>query len=274
MEAPGGYADSGNRRSSGEYSGQQFPPLETGFTLVEPDAKLLAAAAFMALGGLLRGFLGFGGGMAAVPGISLIYGPLGAVAVVLLAEIGAVLQLLPTAIRHADRRMVAPLALACMLTTPFGAWLLINADPTDMRRAIAVTVLGFVAILMLGWRYQRAPSTAVVVGVGAVGGVLSGGAGMGAPPAVLFLLSGPHGHEAVRANIIGYLTIANMTALATIAINGALSTDLLWRAVVLAPPYLIGIWVGGKLFRFSSDAVFRYAALAGVAAVGVAALLL
>jgi hypothetical protein len=241
--------------------------------MVDFDANLLAAAGFMIVGGLLRGFLGFGGSMGAVPGLSLLYGPLGAVSIVLLADIGAVLQLLRTAVRQSEKRIVAPLALASILTTPFGAWLLINIDPQDMRRAIAVTVLCFAAILAVGWRYKRAPSTPVVVGVGAIGGILSGGAGMGAPPAVLFLLSGPHTHSAVRANIIGYLAVANMTALATLALNGALSIEILWRAAILAVPYLGAIWVGGRLFRFATDTLFRYVALSIVALIGAAALL-
>ena len=241
--------------------------------MIEFDTSLLAAAGFMILGGLLRGFLGFGGSMGAVPGLSLIYGPLEAVSVVLLADIGAVLQLLPIAVRLSEKRVVAPLALAAIVTTPLGAWLLINVDPQDMRRAIAITVLCFAVVLMVGWRYQRPPTLPVVLGIGAVGGVLSGGAGMGAPPAILFLLSGPHGHDAVRANIIGYLAIANMTALATIWLNGALSSEILLRAVVLAPPYLAAIWVGGRMFRFASDALFRYAALAVVTLIGLAALI-
>jgi len=241
--------------------------------MIDFDANLLAAAGFMIVGGLLRGFLGFGGSMGAVPGLSLLYGPLGAVSIVLLADIGAVLQLLRTAVRQSEKRIVAPLALASILTTPFGAWLLINIDPQDMRRAIAVTVLCFAAILAVGWRYKRAPSTPVVVGVGAIGGILSGGAGMGAPPAVLFLLSGPHTHSAVRANIIGYLAVANMTALATLALNGALSIEILWRAAILAVPYLGAIWVGGRLFRFATDTLFRYVALSIVALIGAAALL-
>ena len=241
--------------------------------MIEFDTSLLAAAGFMILGGLMRGFLGFGGSMGAVPGLSLIYGPLEAVSVVLLADIGAVLQLLPIAVRQSEKRVVAPLALAAIVTTPLGAWLLINVDPQDMRRAIAITVLCFAVVLMVGWRYQRPPTLPVVLGIGAVGGVLSGGAGMGAPPAILFLLSGPHGHDAVRANIIGYLAIANMTALATIWLNGALSSEILLRAVVLAPPYLAAIWVGGRMFRFASDALFRYAALAVVTLIGLAALI-
>ncbi len=241
--------------------------------MVEFDTTLLAAAGFMALGGLLRGFLGFGGSMGAVPGLSLLFGPLGAVSIVLLADIGAVLQLLRTAVRHSEKRVVAPLAIASVATTPLGAWLLINIDPADMRRAIAVTVLSFVVILMTGWRYKRPPTLPVVIGVGTVGGVLSGGAGMGAPPAVLFLLSGPHGHEAVRANIIGYLAVANMTALATLGFNGVLTAEILLRALVLAPPYLLAIWIGGSLFRFASELFFRYAALVVTAIIGVAALI-
>lgn len=241
--------------------------------MIEFDANLLAAAGFMVVGGLLRGFLGFGGSMGAVPGLSLLYGPLAAVSIVLLADIGAVVQLLRTAVRQSEKRIVAPLALASILTTPLGAWLLINIDPQDMRRAIAVTVLCFAAILAAGWRYKRTPSVPVVVSVGAVGGILSGGAGMGAPPAVLFLLSGPHKHAAVRANIIGYLAVANMTALVTLALNGALSTEIIWRAAILAVPYLLAIWVGGRLFRFATDTIFRYAALSIVALIGTAALL-
>ena len=241
--------------------------------MIEFDISLLAAAGLMILGGFLRGFLGFGGSMGAVPGLSLLYGPLAAVSVVLLADIGAVLQLLPTAVRQSEKRSVAPLALAAIVTTPLGAWLLINVDPQDMRRAIAVIVLCFAAVLAVGWRYSRQPALPVVLGVGAVGGILSGGAGMGAPPAILFLLSGSHGHETVRANIIGYLAIANMTALAAIWLNGALSAEILWRAAVLAPPYLAAIWAGGRMFRFATDALFRHAALAIISLIGVAALI-
>jgi len=240
--------------------------------MIDFDVNLLAAASFMLLGGILRGFLGFGGSLGAVPGLSLIYGPLSAVSIVLLAEIGAIIQLLNTAIRQSEKQVVAPLVLASALTTPFGAWLLINLDPGDMRRAISITVLSFVAVLMLGWRYQRPPSLPVVIGVGSVGGVLSGGAGMGAPPAILFLLSGPHGQEAVRANIIGYLAVANMVALITIWLNGALTVDILWRAMVLTPPYLIAICVGSRLFRFASELFYRYVALAITAVIGIAAL--
>ena len=62
--------------------------------------------------------IGFGGSMGAVPGLSLIYGPLGAVSIVLLADIGAIIQLLNTAIRQSEKQVVAPLALASTLTTP------------------------------------------------------------------------------------------------------------------------------------------------------------
>ena len=61
--------------------------------MIELDGNLLAAAGFMALGGFLRGFLGFGGSMAAVPGLSLIYGPLGAVSIVLLLAVAVFLRL-------------------------------------------------------------------------------------------------------------------------------------------------------------------------------------
>lgn len=111
------------------------------------DANLLVAAGFMVIGILLRGFLGFSGSMGAVPGLSLLYDPLAAVSIVLLAGIGAVLQLLRTAVRQSEKRIVAPLALASIVTTPLGAWLLINRHPQDMQRAITVTVLCFGRVL-------------------------------------------------------------------------------------------------------------------------------
>lgn len=85
--------------------------------MVKFDSTLLAAAGYMAFGRLLRGFLGFGDSIEAVPGLSIL---LGAVAIVLLADIGAVLQLLRTAVRQSEKRAVVPLALASVLMTPLG----------------------------------------------------------------------------------------------------------------------------------------------------------
>src|SRR6478672_7501623 len=84
------------------------------------DARLAVVLVAVALAGLLRGFVGFGAALVSVPVFSLVLGPHAAIAVNNVMGVPAVFQLLPEAIRRAERPVVLPISIATILATPIG----------------------------------------------------------------------------------------------------------------------------------------------------------
>ncbi len=165
---------------------------------METNLSWLFSVGIITAAGLVRGFAGFGAAMIIMPGLSLIYRPVDALAILTVIDIPATLQLFPAAIRHARWRQVFPLATGAAVAIPLGLWMMVSVDREVMRRLIAVMVLLYVTVLATGWRYRKTPSFALTFGVGAASGFLGGSTGMGGPPVIVFLMLGSHQASAIR----------------------------------------------------------------------------
>ena len=117
------------------------------------DARLVVVLIAVTIAGLLRGFVGFGAALISVPVFSLVLGPRAAIAINCVMGLPAVLQLLPEAIRRAERPFVLPISLATFVATPIGTWALVVTDPALMSVAISTLVLLMIAMLASGWRH-------------------------------------------------------------------------------------------------------------------------
>jgi uncharacterized membrane protein YfcA len=93
--------------------------------------------------------------------------------------------------------------------------------------------------------------------VGAVSGTLLGATGIGGPPVILYLLSGPDSVQVTRANLTLYVALISVAGLAMLATRGILGTTALMSTLLLAPLYLIGVLAGTRLFARFSDRRFR-----------------
>ena len=232
---------------------------------------MLAIAVVVAVvAGIVRGFSGFGSALIMSPALSLLFGPPAAIATMTLMEVPTLLQLLPDAWRHGDRRSVVPLGVAAVTMVPVGAWLLVHLDALVMRRAIGVLVFVFAAVLAIGWRYRGTVPLPLTLGVGAISGLLSGAMGIAGPPIILFYLSGPANATVARGSMIGFFAFTTATALVTYGWYGLYTEDVLWRAAGLLPAFVSGIWLGRRLFGLVSEVAFRRAALALLAFIGIA----
>jgi uncharacterized membrane protein YfcA len=224
----------------------------------------LAAAA---AAGVVRGFSGFGSGLVLVPALTLLAGPAVAVPVAVLLDAIVAAQLVPGALAHVRWPTVLPLGLAAAATIPAGGLALAALDPDLVRRAISAVVLVVVAVLASGWRYRREPSLPVVLGTGAASGLLTGLAGVGGPPVILFYLSGREGAPGVRSGLICYFAITQAVALASFAIYGLIDRRVLLGGLLLAPAFLAGAWIGTRLFGRVDAGLFRRVTLAFLAVV-------
>jgi uncharacterized membrane protein YfcA len=151
-------------------------------------------------------------------------------------------------------------APAC-LTVPIGSAALTSLDPSSSRRLIGAAVVAFSLALMSGIRYSRSPTPLWTAAIGALSGVLLGATSIGAPPVILFLLSGPDPTRTTRAILTAFISVTSLIGLgATLLIDKQASLPLSW-VCALCVIYLGSIFVGMKLFHRLNDFGARLIAL-------------
>ena len=155
------------------------------------DLTTLAAIAIVTMAGFVRGVTGFGGAMLMTPILSVLIGPVPAVVTALILETAAALVMFPDALPKAQWRTLLYLTLPAVVTVPLGGYILLTLDPAIARKMIAAVVIIFSTMLLLGLRYSGSPRVVTSLALGSLVGVLLGATSVGAPPVILYLLSGP-----------------------------------------------------------------------------------
>lgn len=232
------------------------------FANLPPLPAILGIAGAAVLGGLSRGFSGFGAALVFVPLASAAVGPRAAVPVLALLECVSCLVFLPNAWRHAARREVAVMATAAVVAVPLGALILAHAEPVPLRWGLTALVLLAVAVLASGWRYRGEGSVPLTLSVGAVGGVMSGTAMLGGVAPAAWWLGRSAPAVTVRANMNLYFAILTAAVTAAFAWRGLIGWDSAWLALAAGPSYAAGLWGGTALFGLASETTFRRAGYA------------
>ena len=235
---------------------------------------LALLAVITSVAGFLRGFVGFGANLINVPVLSLVVGPVPAVCISVLIGVPATLQLLPTAIRESETRIVVPMCAAIFLTTPAGVWVLVSADPQVMKMVISLLVLAMVALVGKGWRLKGHVNTSILIGAGTAGGLIQGAAGVGGPPVVAIALSRPGPARQQRGNVLALMTAISFASLAPFVYYGLITKQILIASAILLPFYAAFAWIGANYFSTGGQRLYRRAALATLTAVAGVTLLL
>ncbi len=233
----------------------------------------IAAAAFIA--SLARGFSGFGGALIFVPLASASVGPQVAGPILLLIDFVAQFALLKNAWRQANRREVTIMALGALFGIPLGVLILKITDTIVLRWAISALIVAMLGLLISGWRYPGQPKRSTTGIVGFIAGILSGSVQAAGPPVVAYWLGGSTPPLMVRANIILFFFCTSVMSGVTYLAAGLLDAEVLFLALVTAPGYAIGMYLGTRMFGLASDRTFRracYLLIAGAALVSVPAL--
>jgi uncharacterized membrane protein YfcA len=209
------------------------------------------------LAGCVRGFSGFGSALILMPLLSMLIDPHQAVATVILLESIASVELLPKALLKTTWRDVLPMAIAAMLVVPVGAHLLVILDPYLMRRMIAGLLLAVVLILLSGKRYCHPLNRSIKLGTGIASGLLTGFAGVGGIPIVLYHLAGPDDALTNRSNFITFFALTQIVAVLSYWMNGILSAQVFFLFMLLAPSFAMSLMVGSRFFKRANEAIFR-----------------
>jgi uncharacterized membrane protein YfcA len=233
------------------------------------DGRLMVAIAAVLVGGFLRGFVGFGAALVIVPVLSLAYGPLVAIPALTVIGIPTLVQLLPDAIRHSERRIVVPMSAAILLSAPLGTWVLVSVAPALMKMVISALVIGLVGMLARGWKLDGDVDRPVLILAGAAGGLVQGVAGVGGPPVVAIALSRPGSPTEQRGNVLALMTAISLASLAPLSFFGLFTREAVVLGLVLLPVYGAAILVGSRYFSGGGKRHFRHAAIGLLLVIGV-----
>ena len=235
--------------------------------------EIIAAAFATVIAGLMRGYAGFGTAILLAPVFSVLWGPRAGVPVMLLMEMLVSVQLLPGALKDADRRVILPIGGAAALATPIGAIILMTAAGDLLRRFIGGFVLVFGLLLLSPWRYRGSRPLPLNLAVGTAAGLLKGSTGMSGPPVILYLLAGVEDAKRHRANLILFFATIAIVSLVPPLIGGLFTVAVFAKSAILLPLMGFFVPIGARLFRIVPVKWYRRFALAALVTVGSLALL-
>jgi uncharacterized protein len=238
------------------------------------DFTQLAAFGIVSAAGLVRGTTGFGGAMLMTPVLSVLIGPVPAVVTALILEIAAALIMFPEALPKVRWRVLSYLTIPAIVTVPLGGYVLLTIDPAIARKMIATVVVIFSAMMLFGLRYHGSPRPATSIALGSLVGALLGATSVGAPPVILYLLSGPDPITVTRANLTVFVTAISAIGVAMLVAAGAVTRPVGLSAAALTVPFLACTWIGGKLFARLADYHVRRLALVLMLGVSITSLLI
>ncbi len=221
--------------------------------------------------GILRGFTGFGIGLAGVPLLALVAEPRLVVPSIMLLQIASGLQNLVHDRRQMDVRLLLPALPGAMLGILPGLWLLMWLDGDVVRLGMGLLVVATVLLLARGWRLDRKPERPALLALGVVSGVLNGLAAMAGPPMIALLFAIHREPEIIRATLAGFFLFTGLAGLGMALVQGVIAPGELWFAVALLPALFVGLHLGARLFAGTFRRHYRKLGLALLLAAGFAA---
>lgn len=226
---------------------------------------LLAAAAIVALAGVVRGFAGFGFSALSVAGLSLLMSPARVVPPIFLLEVLASVGMLRSTARDIDWPWLGWLALGNALCIPLGIAALAWLPETPLRLLIGGLLLLAAVLLRSGVALRLTPSPGVRLSVGMVSGLVNGLSAIGGIAVAVLLSTTQIRAAALRATLVAMFLFTDLYALGVAGVvswSGAgavplLDGRMLAFALWMTPPMSLGIWIGHRSFAGVSQALFR-----------------
>jgi uncharacterized membrane protein YfcA len=227
--------------------------------------SILLACATALFAGLVKGLVGFAMPMILISGLSSFLDPV-------LALAGLILPTLVTngmqSLRQGPRaalqsvRRFRVFLLAGLLALLASSQLVVVLPAVTLLAGLGAIVVAFAVMQLAGWRPSLpAQGRGMEIGIGGFAGFVGGLSGVWGPPTVAYLTAlGTEKREQMRVQGVIYGLGAVALAAAHIG-SGVLNSTTVWFSLILVPPAVLGMWLGGRVQdRIDQDA-FRRATL-------------
>ncbi len=212
----------------------------------------LAAFVLLAMGAAVKGILGIGLPMIAIPGLALLVGLPKALAIVALPVAAANLVQL-WQFRHAvqDARVVWAFIAAGAVGTAAGTWMLVAVPEALLEGGLAALLALYIALRLSAPEIRLGPSAArrSAAPLGLAAGLLHGLTGISGPIGITFF----HAQRPTRPEFIFATGAMFFTFTAVqvpvLGLRGLLGEGVLTAGVLGLPAVALGLWAGNRLAR-------------------------
>jgi uncharacterized membrane protein YfcA len=230
----------------------------------------LVAGVFLA--GAVRGFSGFGAALVYMPIAGQFLPPLWALITLVIMEVFGPIPNLPAAWRAADRAQVARIAVGGAVALPVGLAVLLAVQSEVFRYMVGALVLTMPILMLCGLRLAGPITPRLQYGTGVVSGLVGGIAGLPGPPVILLYMASSTAAAVMRANIMLYLVVVDLTLIVVISLTGRMEAVPLLLGLILALPNLLGNLAGAAMFRPERQRLYRMFGLGVMMVVGLTSL--
>lgn len=218
------------------------------------------AIAVVALAALVRGALGFGEALVAMPLLALVLPLETAAPLVALLSILVAVVLLIRDWRHVVFRSAMLLTVSGMAAVPIGVLILQKGDDRVVKAVLAVVVIAFST-----WSLRRTKAvtleterTAPVFGF--IAGLLGGAYNTSGPPLVIYATLRNWPPEKFRATLQTYFLFASVWIIVNHSLQGLVTTEILTQFAWAAPLVVGTTLVGRRLTQsIPAERFIRYA---------------
>lgn len=226
-------------------------------------ALLVGAFAFF-VGALVKGVTGMGMPLVAIPIMAIVMPVSLAVPITVVPGIVTNIWQIHQARRHRSRLgRVLPLALAIIVGTTIGAWLISIAEPRILSAVLGFVLLAFVALSAIDvqMRVRDGMETPASLAAGGTTGVIGGMTGAFGPTLAIYLLALRLGkNEFIWLMGVMMLVCSLTLGLALTGFGGFGPGELVLSIAALLPAWL-GLRAGAYVREIVSPRTFRRAVL-------------
>jgi uncharacterized membrane protein YfcA len=230
-----------------------------------------AAALICLLGGMLKGSIGFGFPLMAVPAMALFLGPKAAVLLVAVPVLVTNTQVVVRKpLEPALMRRLLPAIVMTVLGTIVGALLLGVVDPRFVGLLIGVSSITFSLLAVFKVNPSIGPAFELPAALlaGGVGGFLSGATGIFGPVMAIYLTALRFEKWPFVYGLTLLFVTGNVVQVLSYVQQGLYSWGLILASALLIPAALLGQWLGFKIQDRLDPVAFRRVVVVVVALSG------
>ena len=219
--------------------------------------EFVFACGAVSLANLVRGVTGFGGSLVAIPLLTMIVGPVEAVALVVMVQLVGSIGIVPTVLDKARWSLIVATAGPLLVTQTVASAFLVSAPRSLLQLLFGVLVACF-AVSMVIWPVrvgqgglEELPERPARVLLGAaafglLGGTMAGLIGAAGPP-IVYYYRRLFSDLFFRAQLICVFSIASSSLSLTLFARGVIGWELIVQAATLVPAMLAGLILGSLL---------------------------
>ncbi|MBW2204837.1 MAG: sulfite exporter TauE/SafE family protein [Deltaproteobacteria bacterium] len=204
--------------------------------------------------GFIQGLSGFGSIMLSLPLLALFIDV--KVVIPLVGIFGLVIPilLLIKLWKHLDWKKIYPLFLGALPGIPVGVFFLKKFDVNTIQLILGIILVTFSIYSLFLKSFNRGLREGWAYVFGFFGGCIGGALSAAGLSAIVYTSLQTWGKDKIKATLQGFLLASHLVIVILQAVNGLITTIVLWYLLVSLPTLILGTYVGALFYgRINED---------------------